>query len=224
MEAPKPVIVDSSLPFAQRPFKMHLLRAFLTQFDGSQHSQKLREEGGEHEWIGEQGSMQKSATWWTEFVGKCESQKETSFRETDSSLVVDPNFVRGEREGKNQYGQFWKEDWQVNTTTGYNRWNKMTQEYQHLRNDGFESKWGEWREEQAGLPLQGERWMELFKEDDDYWERNSEKYTEYQVRKPLADIGTALETVLEQPNLIRSGLSEYRNNRNYLYAEKWDEF
>ena len=70
--------------------------------------------------------MQKSATWWTEFVGKCESQKETSFRETDSSLVVDPNLVRGEREGKNQYGQFWKEDWQVNETTGYNRWNKMT--------------------------------------------------------------------------------------------------
>ena len=168
--------------------------------------------------------MQKSATWWTEFVGKCESQKETSFRETDASMVVDPNLVRGEREGRNQYGQFWKEDWQVNETTGYNRWNKMTQEYQHLRNDGFESKWGEWREEQAGLPLQGERWMELFKEEDDYWERKSEKFTEYQVRKPLADLETALETVLEQPNLIRSGLSEFRNNRNYLSAEKWDEF
>ena len=100
----------------------------------------------------------------------------------------------------------------------------MTQEYRHLRNDGFESKWGEWREEQAGLPLQGERWMELFKEDDDYWERKSETYTEYQVRKPLEDIEIAIDTVLDQPNLIRSGLTEFRNNRNYLYAEKWDEF
>lgn len=78
-----------------------MLRAFLTQFDGSQHSKKLREEGTEHEWIGERGSTQKSATWWTQFVGKCEYQKETSWRETDRSLVVDPNLVRGEREGKN---------------------------------------------------------------------------------------------------------------------------
>ena len=66
--------------------------------------------------------------------------------------------------------------------------------------------------------------MELFKEDDDYWERNSETYTEYQVRKPLEDIEVAIDTVLEQPNLIRSGLTEFRNNRNYLYAENWDEF
>lgn len=51
-EPPKPVVVDPSLPFAERPFKMHLMRAFLTQFDGSQHSQKLREEGAEHAWIG----------------------------------------------------------------------------------------------------------------------------------------------------------------------------
>ena len=66
--------------------------------------------------------------------------------------------------------------------------------------------------------------MELYKEDDDYWERKSETYTEYQVRKPLEDIEVAIDTVLEQPNLIRSGLTEFRNNRNYLYAEKWDEF
>ena len=39
--------------------------------------------------------------------------------------------------------------------------------------------------------------MELFKEDADYWERKSEKYTEYQVRKPLEDLETALDTVLE---------------------------
>lgn len=100
----------------------------------------------------------------------------------------------------------------------------MTQEYKDLRNDGFESKWGEWREEQAGLPLQGERWMELLKSEEDYWERKSEKYTEFQIRKPLENLETVLETVLEQSNLIRSGLSEFQNNRNYLYVEKWDEF
>lgn len=100
----------------------------------------------------------------------------------------------------------------------------MTLEYKHLRSDGFESKWGEWREEQSGLPLQGERWMELFKDEEDYWERKSEKYTEYQVRKPFEDPEAALDSVLEAPNLIRSGLSEFRNNRNYLYAEKWEEF
>ena len=34
-EEPKRVVVDPSVPFLQRPFKMHLVRAFLTQFDGS---------------------------------------------------------------------------------------------------------------------------------------------------------------------------------------------
>lgn len=202
---------------------MHLFRAFLSQFDGSQHSQKLREEGTEHEWVGDRGTMQKSSVWWTQFTGKCESQKETKYRETDPTAVHDPNMVRGEREGKNCYGQFWKEDWQVNAVTGYNRWSKMTQEFAHLRNDGYEAKWGEWREEQAGLPLQGERWTELLHAAEDYWERKSEKYTEYQVRKS-EDGSAALETVADQPMLIRSGLSEYRNNRNYLYAEKWDEY
>ena len=127
--------------------------------------------------------MQKSSNWTTEFTGKCESQKEIRYRETNPSLILDPNLIRGEREGKNQQGQVWKEDWQVNVVTGYKRWNKMTEEYPHYRTDGFSSKWGEWREEQTGLPIQGERWVELLKEEDDYWERKSEKYTEYQVRK-----------------------------------------
>jgi len=59
------IVVDPSVPLAQRPFKMHFLRSFLTQFDGSQHSGKLREEGAEHQWIGEKETMQKSGTWWT---------------------------------------------------------------------------------------------------------------------------------------------------------------
>ena len=91
--------------------------------------------------------MQKSSSWTTEYTGGCEYQKETRFRETNPDLVLDVNLVRGEREGKNQYGQFWKEDWQVNEVTGYNRWNKMTEEGPEIRSDGFSAKWGEWREE-----------------------------------------------------------------------------
>lgn len=98
----------------------------------------------------------------------------------------------------------------------------MTEESVEQRQDGFSSKWGEWREEQTGLPIKGERWAELFKEEDDYWERKSEKYTEYMVHKLSHQIDPSADP--EQPNLIRSGFSEFRNNRQYLYAEKWDEF
>ena len=80
---------------------MYLVRSYLTQFDGSQQSQKLREEGIEHEWTGETGTIQKTGDWWTEYIGEGESQKEIKFRETDPKVTVDPNLERGEREGKN---------------------------------------------------------------------------------------------------------------------------
>lgn len=149
----KVIEVDPTIPFVDRPFKFYLLRSYLTLFDGGLHPNKIREEGIDHEWIGEQKSMQKSSSWTTEFTGGCEYQKETRFRETNPSLVLDANLVRGEREGKNQHGQFWKEDWQVNEVTGYSRWNKMTEEGPEIRSDGFRAKWGEWREEQTGLPV-----------------------------------------------------------------------
>lgn len=107
VKAPPPIKVievDPKVPFVRRPFKFHLLRSFLTSFDGQQYPNKLREEGTEHEWIGEQLSMQKSSNWTTQFTGTCEFQKETRFRETNQSLILDPNLIRGEREGKNQYG------------------------------------------------------------------------------------------------------------------------
>jgi hypothetical protein len=85
----------------------------------------------------------------------------------------------GNREGTNKYGQHWKEDWQVNEKTGYTRWNKMNLQQRHLRDDGFEVMEGEWREEKAGKLTKGERWSEKKKEEDDYWERKSTRYTEY---------------------------------------------
>lgn len=31
------------------------------------------------------------------------------------------------------------------------------------------------------MPIKGERWMEMLKEHEDYWERKSEKFTEYKI-------------------------------------------
>jgi len=30
--------------------------------------------------------------------------------------------------------------------------------------------------------------------------------------------------VLDAPTLLRSGISDFKNNRNYLYAEHWQEY
>ena len=57
---PKPVKlieVDPNVPFVNRPFKFHLLRSYLTNFDGNQHPEKISENGIEHEWVGENLSM-----------------------------------------------------------------------------------------------------------------------------------------------------------------------
>lgn len=69
----------------------------------------------------------------------------------------------------------------------------------------------------------GERWTEIYKEEDDYWERKSERYTEYN-KKYVEDIDNALDIIETGPRLIRSGISEFKNNRNYIKAEHWEEF
>ena len=113
--SPKPAShlssIDFSQPLQDRPFRVYMVRQYLTQFDGSQTCQKLREEGAEHEWTGEEATCQKSATWWTQHTGPMESQKEFTYRETDPKVFVDPDLKTGEREGRNQFGQHWKEDW-----------------------------------------------------------------------------------------------------------------
>ena len=120
-------------------------------------------------------------------------------------------------------GQHWKEEWAVNEKTGHLRWSKMTHEPQHLRNDGFDSKWGEWREEFKGKESTGEKWSEKLKEEDDYWERRSEKYTEYP--KPvLKDVDRAFDELLQEPRVFRSGVTEFRNNRNFMRVEQWEEY
>lgn len=71
--------------------------------------------------------------------------------------------------------------------------------------------------------MTGEKWSEMFKEDDDYWEKKSEKYTEYP-RRVVKDIEEVFELVVENPSLVRSGITTFLNNRNFLYAEQWEEY
>lgn len=56
---------------------------------------------------------------------------------------------------------------------------KTSKQPAYLRDDGFERKWGEYREENEEESTRGEKWEELYKEKDDYWQRTSEKYEEH---------------------------------------------
>jgi hypothetical protein len=85
----------------------------------------------------------KTGIWNSSFHGKFLSTKIISYRETDKSKPHDPHTISGQREGTNEQGQYWKEDWTSNERIGYIKWSNMTIEFNHLRDDGFESKWGE---------------------------------------------------------------------------------
>jgi hypothetical protein len=58
----------------------------------------------------------------------------------------------------------------------------------------------------------------LKKEEDDYWEYKSEKISLYP-KKLIRSMNTATDDVNEPPRLVRSGLKDFKNNRNYYYAE-----
>lgn len=62
-------------------------------------------------------------------------------------MTADSEYKTGKREGTNEFGQTWKEDWAVHAITGHQKWTKVYSEPKHLRQDGFSSRWGEWREE-----------------------------------------------------------------------------
>lgn len=49
----------------------------------------------------------------------------------------------------------------------------MTIEHPKDNNGQSQLSWGEWREEQTGQPIKGERWKETHKEYEDYWDRKS---------------------------------------------------
>lgn len=106
----------SNLPFEERQPALHMLRAFITQFDGSQSSIKMKENGVEHTWMAEDSSIFQSSEWKTNFIDTVESIKEIRYTETDIKKLTqkDPNIIKGSKDGTNKYGQYWKEDWEIN--------------------------------------------------------------------------------------------------------------
>lgn len=99
----------------------------------------------------------------------------------------------------------------------------MTVEGKHLRQDGCEHKFGEYGEEHPGGIRKVENWQELNKEEDNYNEYKSEKITLYP-KKLITSAHPSLEDPNEPPRMVRSGLKDYKNNRNYYYAEQWEEY
>jgi len=59
-----------------------------------------------------------------------------------------------------------------------------------------------------------EHWNELKKEEDDYWEYKSEKISLYP-KKLISSMATAIDDVDGAPRMVRSGLKDFKNNRNF---------
>lgn len=209
--------VNNLTPLEDREIRIECVRRFVTQFNGTDQSGKVREEGVEHYWLTPTSSKYKTGNWTSIFQGKVESVKELRFTETDRYATLDPHLEHISREGTNEHGEFWTEEVQINKPKNFIKWEKSSTQPAHLREDGFEKKWGEYREEKLGETTKGEKWEEMVKPQDDYWQRSSEKYEECAAKK--------LETEEQEgPVLMRSGITEFRNNRNYLNAEHWEEF
>ena len=109
--------------------------------------------------------------WTTTYQGSVLSVADIIYTGTDKSIMKDPALKTGHREGSNELGQFWKEEWQHNIVTGFKKWNKLTIE----EKDNYEKKFGEFGEDIPGEARHREDWKELTKKDEDYWEFKSEK-------------------------------------------------
>jgi hypothetical protein len=62
--------------------------------------------------------------------------------------------------------------------------------------------------------ITGEKWWEVLNLQEDYWERKSEKYTNH-----CGNQANIIDLVV-----LRSGVNEYRNNRNFYDVEEWREY
>jgi len=47
---------------------MIMIKSFLTEFDGSMHSNKIKEEGVEHEWTDNEDNVYKTYNWKTDYL------------------------------------------------------------------------------------------------------------------------------------------------------------
>ena len=216
--------INDTTPLVDRSVRVVTVRRFVTQFNGQHSNEKVREEGVEHEWITPSSTQYKTGNWQTIFQGKVESVKEIKLVETNPYSAVkmkDQNMIK--REGTNEHGEFWTEEVYINSKTNVKKQLKTSHQQQHLRDDGFDKKWGESREEYPGQYSVGEKWEEMYKECDDYWQKTTERYEEC-VRKQGIEQQRSSSLKQAEPQLMRSGIIEFRNNRNFLNAEHWEEY
>jgi len=81
---------NTDAPLIKRVKRLELVRTYLTQFDGSQNSNKVKEEGVEHQWTNSTSTVIKTGIWVSSFQGKFNSTKIVTYRETDKSKPKDP--------------------------------------------------------------------------------------------------------------------------------------
>ena len=125
--------------------------------------------------------------------------KETSYNDLDKQHQI------GFKEGRNEDGQTWKEDWETNDKK--ERWNYWVEEDK----DGCNVKSGQWQEkiiDKKDQLIKGEKWCEIYYKDNDYWERKAESYVNY----------------LGKQEVIKSGSLLFKNNRNVVDIEEWKEY
>eukprot|EP00347_Sterkiella_histriomuscorum_P014873 403359201 len=113
----------------------------------------------------------------------------------------------GEKEGRNQYGQFWQEKWYQSWDGRLQGFSKMTTE----ENDQFKLSWGESQDSHVGHYLKSQIWQEKLQKHDNYWENSWDQKITYQITSEKNGVNT-------------EGQKIFKNNREYFYDEEWREF
>jgi hypothetical protein len=117
------------------------------------------------------------------------------------------------KHGKNERNEKWHYDSQKHPTAGYLRWNMWTEK----EFDGGFDKCGQWQETIENDTVNGERWAEVWRRnDDDYWQRKGQNYKRF-----LRNEGNKIDAVL-----IKQMSSELRDNQSRIVSEstrKWND-
>lgn len=219
--------------------KAHFIQCFLTEYDQSIFKNKVKEDGVEHSWgqlpenlLAQQHlqwvrdlqssfpAIVHSSVWQTLFQMDNQYARETVYRIVEKHGEADEHRKKRQeefqkvkltfREGRNELGQQWQEDKQVNESKKYSRWNFWSQESK----DGFTNKWGQWRESSQGELETCEKWCEVLNVHADYWERKAERYTNH-----IKNQANIIDVVV-----LKSGYQEFKNNRNLVDMEEWREY
>lgn len=179
------------------------IEAFTTDFN-SETSDKVNQAGIAHKQTEEKASVLEK--WNTNFE-KNTYDKESQIRSGSTSGLE----KSGKREGRNEAGELWFEEWNMASDGSHDGWKR--------RNEKFEgSSWYKWGEGEDSLKLateqqlQKHRWQEKL-ENNDYWEKLYELDTTHIIS----------ERRLEDTQVVRSGVKEFENNCGYRFKEEWNE-